>query len=91
MTIPDEFADGCDVDIVDRFREILVRLQELSDLEAMRMKDPCWKYEQVWLMSREAVEGLPENPSFSDYIEAGAIFQGWQWVHHSEEELEVSE
>jgi hypothetical protein len=74
------------VNIVDVFREILDRMHEYADLEAERMKDPDWRYEQVWLMSKEAAMNLPKNPTLLDYAKAGARFHGWQWVYHGEED-----
>lgn len=67
---------GCD--IVATMKHIYQRMQdrikEVAELEKTH------ELTQVWLMSKEQYDKLPENPTWYDCLAAGAIPQGSIWV-----------
>jgi hypothetical protein len=57
---------------------------ELSRAEREKQLSKTHSYEQTWLMSKDAWESLPENPTAIDIINAGGQFLGYQWVVKNE-------
>jgi hypothetical protein len=78
MTINLEPDTGKDVSLVD----FLVKLRQamrdrIKDREDL-IKSGKFEYSEVWVMSKEPFEKLPETPTYLDMVKGGGIFQGWK-------------
>lgn len=65
-----------DYNIIEFLRNMHNRVLQHMELEEQRMKDPSWRYEQVWIIPPGSIDEFPENPTWRDFAEAGASFAG---------------
>lgn len=71
----DELQSANIVDVLKNLhKRILARIDEEFEMHKTH------QLIQIWLMSEEQYEKLPENPTWHDYLAAGAVPQGWSWV-----------
>lgn len=75
-----------DVNLIEFFREFQQRVHDRIKEEEEIIKSGKFEYSQVWIMSKGQYEKLPENPTFFDMVNVGAIFQGWRWIERETNE-----
>jgi hypothetical protein len=75
-----EPGPGKDINLVELFRELRQRTHDRAKEKEELIKSGKFEYSQIWIMSKEQYEKLPENPTWCDMFNAGGIFQGWEWV-----------
>lgn len=76
-------------DVVTLLADFRCRVLEHAEEEERMARDPNYVYTSIWIVHRPDL--LPENPTWLDYMRAGAVFQGYQWVRKEAEEPNDSE